>query len=688
MDCNRKRQLHRLARIAAILLLCLGILPAATSRAAAKDAVTLDTVVVTGKDAADKTYQTGDVNLETTPSFYTVIKRNAFEGKMESISDVLNKEAGIQVRQSGGMGSFSTVSLRGSNSNQVLVYLDGVLLNDSSGGGVDLSDISLSDVSSIEIYRGITPAQFPDASIGGVINIKTERSTPGLKGHVLLGYGSFNTKKFSGFINDKLGRWNYLLSGDYMDSANDFRFKNDNGTPDNPNDDSWQHRNNAQFDQTNVLARVGYDLTDTARIELTNHWFSKNLGIPTWNNYPNSTSYDTRQNISTLKLTMNNLTRLHLNTFMQLNCLIKNEEYNDSQKPLGAIGLGRQDTRYRTRRYDAVFYAESSTNYQTVNATLKVGTETYQPTDLLASRTYAKSRRNSLDAVVQDTLFLLNDRLSITPGARYQMLRDNFSPDSSGGISSGQKSHYNRNDLSPQIGAKYRLLQGLILKTNLARYVRYPSFYELFGDRGVFVGNSDLKPEKGVNFDAGVEFNRQLDHPWLDQISFNAAYYETHINDLITRVYDSRGIGKSENISRARIRGIETGFSADMFNFLRITGNGTWQKTKNENSANPNVYGKELPGKFRLSLMGRIEVRFDHIRVYTEYLHADGMYYDTYNLLDASTKNQVNCGASWLWRQFRITVEARNIGNDRFQDFNGYPMPGRSYFATVKYDFK
>jgi len=682
--------IKKIALIIVLLFIAGGMLPAIFGcNAIAKEdrPVTLDTIIVTGSDI-DETHQTGDVDKETTPAFYTVIKKDAFEGRMQSVGEVINKSPGIQVRQSGGLGSFSTVSLRGSNSDQVMVYLDGVLLNDASGGGVDLSDISLSDVASIEIYRGITPAQFPGASIGGVINIKTRRSTPGLKGHVLVGYGSFNTKKFSGFINNKLGRWDYLISGDSLDSANNFRFKNDNGTPDNPNDDTWQDRNNAQFDQTNLLTRIGYNLTDSSRIDLTNYWFSKNLGIPTWNNYPNATSYDTRQNISTLKLTANDITPLHLNTFMQFNYLDKNEVYNDSRMGSGAIGLGRQYTRYRTRHYDAVFYAESSTENQTINTTLKVGTETYQPTDLLASRTYAKSCRNSLDAVVQDTLFLHNDKLSITPGIRYQIISDKFASDVSYAFPSVQNTRYSKVDATPQVGFKYRLFRGVILKSNLAQYVRYPSFYELFGDRGIFIGNTALKPEKGINFDAGIEWNRHVEYPWLDQISAGADYYESRINDLITRLYDARGIGKSVNIARAVIRGVEMEFSADLFDFLKITGNGTWQDTKNENTANPNVYGNQLPGKFRLALMGRIEARFQHIRIYTEYLHASGMYYDTYNLLDASTKNQVNCGTSLLWKQFQISIEARNIGNDWFQDFNGYPMPGRSYFATIKYDFK
>ena len=107
-----------------------------------KDAVTLDTVIVTARQDEEERFETGDVDMEEFTGFVSVIKRRDFEGKMEDLGEVLQKEAGIQIRQSGGLGSFSTVSMRGSSSEQVLVYMDGVLLNDAAGGGVDLSDIA------------------------------------------------------------------------------------------------------------------------------------------------------------------------------------------------------------------------------------------------------------------------------------------------------------------------------------------------------------------------------------------------------------------------------------------------------------------------------------------------------------------------------------------------------------------
>lgn len=232
-----------------------------------KPAFQLDTVVVTASGGASD-FKTGDVDLETAPTSVTVIERAEFEGKTESLAEVIEKTAGVQVRQSGGLGSFSSVSLRGSSSDQVLVFLDGVLLNEASGGGVDLSSIALSDVAAIEIYRGTSPINFGKASIGGAVNIRTRRTGEDFGAAVTAGYGAFDACKLSAFINHKPGRWDYLLSADYLGSENDYDILNDNGTAYNKDDDRWEPRRNAAFDQFNLLGKAGFDLSDTHRVEL------------------------------------------------------------------------------------------------------------------------------------------------------------------------------------------------------------------------------------------------------------------------------------------------------------------------------------------------------------------------------------------------------------------------------------
>ena len=651
--------------------------------AAQKTTTTLGTVVVTAAPEQPD-FQTGDVDLEETTGFVTVIERDAFEGKMEDLAEVLQNEAGVQVRQSGGLGSFSTVSLRGSSSDQVMVFVDGVLLNDASGGGVDLSSIALSDVAAIEVYRGVTPINFNKASIGGVVNIRTLRAKEGLNASATLGYGSFNTRQASGFVNHKPGKWDYLVSASYLASDNNFEYLYDNHTEYNPNDDKWVKRNNAQFDQENVLAKVGYDFTDDLRINLLNQWFSKDQGLPTWNNSDKAdASLQTERNITALSFTANDVGPFNFNTRTSIDYSYKDELYNDSHD---TIGLGCQKSRYITKRYGGDFFLEWLTEMNAVSFMVDYHQETYDSEDLLTRKNPSKSTRDTLSLGLQDSVLLFQDSLIITPALRYTHLQDDLQSATNMFGTPLEGEERNKNYISPQIGIKYSPLNWLNLRSNLAKYVREPSFFELFGDRGSIVGNSDLKAEEGVNFDAGFELRYPTKIWWLEYVSFNSAYFGSNVDDLITFVYDSREIGKAQNISRAEIRGVESEFRIDFLKYFRLVGNATWQDPVNKSQVKA-FNGKKLPGRFETSYLGRIEARYAGVKVYGEYVRETGMYYDSANLLPAKDKNEINSGISWLFHSFLFSLEGRNLTNEQYEDFNSCPMPGRAFYFTVGYRY-
>ena len=670
-----------------VSVFCLGFLvssPVIVFADEAQESVTtLEEVVVTAEQEQPD-YQTGDVDLAETTGFVTVIKREAFEGKMEDLAEVLQNEAGVQVRQSGGLGSFSTVSLRGSSSDQVMVFLDGVLLNDASGGGVDLSTIALSDVAAIEVYRGVTPINFNKASIGGVVNIRTLRAEEGMKASATLGYGSFNTRKASGFVNHKLGKWDYLVSAGYLASDNDFEYLYDNHTEYNPNDDKWVKRNNAQFDQQNVLAKAGYDFSDELRIALVNQYFSKNQGLPTWNNSSKAdASLETTRNITSLSFIANDLGALHLNTRTSVDYSYKDELYNDSH---GTIGLGRQKSRYITKRYGGDFFTEWLMDMNVLSFMADFHHESYDPENLLTQKNPNQSNRDTLNLGLQDSLFLFQDKLTISPALRYTYLKDDLQSATNMWGQSLEGSERNENYLSPQIGIKYAPLSWLNFRSNLAKYTREPSFFELFGDRGFIVGNPDLEAEKGVNFDAGFEVRYPTKIWWMEYVSVNAAYFGSNVDDLITFVYDSRGIGKAQNISEAEIRGVESEIRIDFLKYFRLVGNATWQDPVNQSQVKA-FSGNILPGRFQNSYLGRFEARYAGVKVFGEYLRETGMFYDSANLLPAKDKNQVNAGISWLFHSFLFSFEGRNVTNEQYEDFNGYPMPGRAFYFTVGYRY-
>ena len=421
----------------------------------------LNDMVVTAQKMPEA-YRTGDVDQSTSPAFFTVVPREAFIGKMENLAQVLQKEAGIQVRQSGGLGSFSTVSLRGSSSDQVMIYLDGVLLNDASGGGVDLSNISLADVSSINVYRGVSPASFGKAGIGGVINIKTLRAEKGTKYNVGVGYGSFDTKKAFGFINHKPGKTDFLLSADYLGSKNNFEFTNGQGTGWNKQDDREEKRHNADFYQTNVLAKAGWDANRNLRFDLVNQYFYKDQNLPNWINLDTATTnLTTSRNITTLRMGLDNLTSLGLNTAASISHSIKEEKYNDLE---ASVGLGKQLNKYTTQRWTGNLYTEWVTDYNIMAAKVEYQRESYEPKDLLAAENPHDSTRDYVVATLQDSLVLFSQRVVLSPAVRYAWLSDELESGTSIWGAELEKSERKDEYWMPQCGLKIKPWNWLTLK--------------------------------------------------------------------------------------------------------------------------------------------------------------------------------------------------------------------------------
>lgn len=649
-----------------------------------RGSITLEGVTITAQ-RFEADIETGDVDINLNTGFVNEIKIDRTYGKMDNLAEIMEKEAGIQLRQFGGLGSFSTASIRGASSNQTMIFIDGMILNDAFGGIVDLSNISLSDVDAIEIYHGITPINFGKVSIGGAINIRTRRNKKGLNTSITTALGSFGTRRLAGFTGHNAGAWSYLLSAEYLDSRNDFATLNDNGTRWNKDDDRWQKRSNAQFNQKNLLVKAGYRIAEHVRINILNQLFSKRQGLPSWNNdAATTTSLFTLRNKTQLKVIADNVGPYSFNMNLALDMGYKKQEYDDRFGRFGQIGLGRQHDRNISNSRGAHYFLEAPWKTHILRLLLEAQRQQYRPQDLLNNSPRASAARDSHSIGLQNHLFLMEDRLFITPGISFSRIRDESNAISNHPGDLGPPDAVWKGYTNPQLGIMYRPHTWLTVKSNIARYTREPSFFELFGDRGFFIGNDELRAETGINFDFGFDLRYRTGTP-LQRISWRVAYYQSEVADIITRIYDSQGVGKSVNISRSRINGIESSLKADLFKHFNVTVNATWQAPINYSENTASNY-KYLPGRFQRSYLGKIEIKKPNIKYFAEYRYESGLFYDTANLLKAPDKKAVNAGITYFFSSFSLTLEGKNLLNKQYEDFYRYPQPGRSFYATLKYN--
>jgi len=145
--------------------------------------------------------------LGSTLPHTSVISRQDIERSQASdLVTLLQREAGLQRTQNGGMGTVSSVFMRGAPSLQTLVLIDGVPQNkQDASGAISLEHLMLDNIERVEIVRGNVSAIYGSGAIGGVIQIFTRTGSKEPAANVSLEVGPRATRKISGSVSTSLG---------------------------------------------------------------------------------------------------------------------------------------------------------------------------------------------------------------------------------------------------------------------------------------------------------------------------------------------------------------------------------------------------------------------------------------------------------------------------------------------------
>ncbi|MFH1542691.1 MAG: TonB-dependent receptor plug domain-containing protein, partial [bacterium] len=126
-----------------------------------------------------------------------ITRQEIEESGAVKLGDVIRLTSGLSVKANGGMSSQIGARFRGSNTQQVLVLLNGSRINSPSLGLSDLGDILLTDVEKIEIVKAPLSSVYGADAVGGVINIITGQPSTEIRNELTVEYGEFSTSKFA-----------------------------------------------------------------------------------------------------------------------------------------------------------------------------------------------------------------------------------------------------------------------------------------------------------------------------------------------------------------------------------------------------------------------------------------------------------------------------------------------------------
>jgi iron complex outermembrane receptor protein len=634
--------------------------------------------------------------LAAGPAMATVLIVDDLPSRVTTTSEVLSSTPGVHVRRFGGLGSYTAVSVRGSNPNQVRFYLDGVPLNHSQFGVVNAAEMPLAALERVEVYRGAAPIRFADAG-GGVVHLVTRQGQRS-EARGRLSYGNFDTQRGDAWAILAGRRASLFTSYQFLGSRGAFSFLDDNATPFNQLDDQVALRENNVFRQHGLTTKLdialgGLGATDgnerltsgsAGRLILGADLFTKDTGLPGLSADQSSFArFKTRRGVASATWESPAFLDRSLDLRTQLYGLSVWEGFRDLEKELGT---GVQDTDDRTAtvglRQEA--WVTAGPLQQRLGLVGEWKREEYRPGNLLAAQVHGPVSRRDVTALGAETrLVPWGDRLALFGDLRYEKADDDFpeGPAFSGGPTRPAVNQVSENTRI-HAGLLFSLPAGFTLRANAARSHRLPTLFELYGNRGTVVGSRDLVPERLDTQDIGLTWDWRAG----EQLRLNTqvSFYRSDAKDLILFIQNSQNTSVARNISGALLQGIETAFSISVRGFS-VSANWTYQYTEDRSPA-PYWNGNQLPGRPPHEVFTRTQFAAKRWRLFHEYEFISANFLDRFNRQEIGARHLHNAGAGLflLPRRLELTGEIRNLTDNRVHDVAAYPLPGRALAITLE----
>lgn len=613
----------------------------------------------------------------------------------QDLARVLDSASGTTVRRLGGLGDFATLSLRGSTSRQVEVFLDGVPLNPDGSSVVNLAELPVTAFDRVELYRGNAPASFGAAPIGGVVNLVTPtgRAIPTAIGGA---GGSFGTAHAYAVLGPALGPVETFAALDGFHTDGSWRYFDDQGTEFNRTDDRTPTRTHNAIDRTSAIARgrlLGVTMMDS--FVSTDQQLSGAIS-----EVVTAAKINTGRNLLVVSGDTHPLERLRLAP--RAWWLFREEEYAD---PEGEIGTGAAHSRDRSHTLGAQLDATVLPfPWLITAATLRGRRESYVPIDLLADRTDGERLRHGVDLALSADARFWGERLTLSPMLQSEWIDNRLlgdipyedTPVAPAG---------NDTDLFllPRLGLLIHPLPIVAVRGNAGRYARAPDMTELFGDHGSIIGNTDLVPESGWAFDVGVRAEAP-ENAFLDG-SIDVSHARNYARDLIVFVQNAEDTARAVNLRSSFVATTELAVSLDALNVVSSQTNLT--HTISRNLDTDAIYAnKSLPGLPDLEFSQTTSAHWrDRVRLSHTWSYTGASFTDSANYRQTTARNIQSLaldvtpavGFPTLRAEVLNLLDVRGMAVDRdplndadnarivkpLTDFSGYPLPGRTVMVAV-----
>jgi len=623
------------------------------------------------------------------------------------VAEVVDSASGTTVQRLGGLGDWAGVSIRGANVRHTQVYLDGVPLNPDGATSVNLSELPLLAFDRVEIYRGNAPASFAAAPIGGVVNLATgDRSEPVSAASV--SYGSLRTSRLTAFAALPHGppespKGDTFLAAEGFTTEGDYSYFADNGTEYNLLDDHIRDRANNDKRQLAVHGRWRHG-DDQLRLSLLESFLARDEGVAGHVNSPTSeVRLETTRSLSVADVDgAAGATRWRARSWG----FVRREILSD---PLDEMGLASQHSQNQFDALGGLAHAAwAPAPWIAPSLTVAARRDGYSALDLEAGESTLALSRLSLTAAVAADLQLAEERVGVSAVVQglwldSRSLDFETAPDEPAlDVDARTLTH-----LNPRLGVLVTPWERVAFKANVGHYLRPPDLTELFGDQGAIIGNPELRPEEGLQWDVGARL--ALPDGRITG-SLDAAHFWNWTTDLIAYIQNSQFTLVPKNLENTWVQGLEAAASLDWFGWVETQSNLTRNVSVNL-STDPAYGNNQLPRIPTWELYQRTALTWaDRVRAGHTFSYTDGNYWDRTNWylsppraihglfirakpreggpsLELDVLNLTDRTVELVPRN-PLDTEDDALVVQPITDFVGYPLPGRTVMVTLRWEVR
>jgi vitamin B12 transporter len=634
--------------------------PAAAWAAAA--VTDIDTIVVTASRAPERADLVGGQ--------ITVLDRADIDAQQTPIvSNLLARAPGVAVTRNGGVGGATQLRIRGAETEQTVVLIDGVKLNDPSatGSGYNFANLVTGDVSRIEVLRGAQSVIWGSQAIGGVVNLITADPEAPFEGRVDAEGGARESGYVQAAVGGKSERVMWRASAGYLTTGGISQF-----------DEAQGGREKDGYRNTSAAAKATVALTEQLSLDLRGVY---SRGRNQFDGFPapafafgDTREYGiTRDLVAYAGLNLDLLDGRFVNRAAFAYTRTDRDNFNPDQavttRTFDAAGHNRrfeyQGTWKVSNAWSAVFGAESE----------RSSMRTASPSSFTPNPVPGR-RKAQLDSVYGQLKGGVAAGLTVAAGLRHDDHGD------FGGHTVGQAS------------AAWSLNEGTtVLRASWGQGFKAPSLFQL----GSEFGNAALAPESAETWDAGVEqrfakgrivlSGAYFERDTKNQIDF-VSCFSTPALPLCRGPNGAARTGFYDNFARTEARGVELEGEARLTDDLTLSANYTYTRARNDTRGGANR-GKRLARRPQDQAYGEATYRWP-VGVTT----AVAVRYIGASFDDAANRNRLksvtltDLRAIWPIRdKIELYGRVENLFDRRYQTIRNYGQPGRAAYAGVRASF-